>query len=263
MPILAMKTAKTPILVSLLGTLFCAAAVGAAPPVESFISPGHLFPVEGTAFLLPNGIESGSYRPLPAYDKPGGRVIGEVALVNPHCVTANPPADCEQGLTWELRLKSGQTAALDTAEYSYETRALVSYGLSIDAPNGVAWSPIPYAQGTFWVSTAKPDVHRFEDLVTFVEELEQWCTVPGKCAAPSAEMTRELGRLTSGELVLLSVAPAYNVTGIVTREGQRYYRLELPDLDPRSPPTSLPKVGYTPVRNKAGGHSGTFSPRGC
>lgn len=213
--------------------------------------------------MLPNGTELGTYRPLPAYDKPSGRVIGEIVLVNPHCVSQTPPADCEQGLAWELRLKSGRGIALPTAEYSYGTDALVARGKSIDAPNGMAWSPVTTSRGIFWVSTLKQEVHRFEELASFVEELDQWCTLPGKCAAPSPEMVRELERVRAGEVVLLSCNLGYNITGIVTREGERYYRLERPDLDAGSAPTSLPKVGFTPVRTKAGAHSGAFSPRGC
>jgi hypothetical protein len=261
-----MKTSKTPRLLSLLGALLCLAPVGASaatPPVESFVSPGHLFPSEGTTFLHPNGEGNGTYRPLSAHDKPGGRVIGEVVLRNPHCVTTQPPVGCEDGLVWALNLKSGRSLVLETAEYSYGTDSLIAYGPSLDAPNGAAWSPITAAKSTFWVSTPKVDVHRFEELASFVEEPEQWCTVPGKCAPLSAEMKSELKRVQSGQVVLLTCYLGYNISGIVTREGARYYRLERPELDASSPPTSLPKVGFTPVRKSDGSHTGTFSPRGC
>lgn len=260
-----MKTAKTPLIVGLLGAILCIApaCASAAPPIESFVSPGHLFPSEGTAFLLPNGAGPGTYQPLPAYDKPGGRVIGEVVLRNPHCVTTQSVAGCEEGLVWALNLKSGRSLVLETAEYSYGTDALISFGKSLDAPNGTAWSPISVAKGTFWVITSKVDVYRFEELASFVEEPEQWCTVPGKCAALSSEMKLELERARSGQVVFLTCYPGYHISGIVTREGERYYRLERPELDAGSPPTSLPKVGFTPVRNSAGAHTGAFSSRGC
>jgi hypothetical protein len=260
-----MKTAKTPILLSLLGAMLCTVPVGAtaAPPIESYISPGHLFPVEGTAFLLPNGTEPGTYHPLPAYDRPGGRVIGEVALLNPQCVTQTPPVGCEEGLAWALQLKSGRSLPLETAEYSYGTNALVSYGESIAAPNGTAWSRISSAKGTFWVSTSKLEVHRFEELASFVEDLDQWCTAVGKCAAPTVEMVREFERVRSGEVVLQSCTLGYSISGVVAREGKRYYRLERPELEAGSAPTSLPKVGFTPVRKKDGRHSGSFTSRGC
>lgn len=261
-----MKLTKTPFLLNLISAALWVQPAGAASPVrpvEAFVSPTHLFPVEGAAFLETNSVQPVQYRPLDAYDKPSGQLIGRVHLDNLHCISGHPPATCNQGLKWVLRLESGKAVALEPAEFGYETMGLVSYGKSLDAGPDTIWSPIKYETGTFWVRTAATAVHRFEELVTHVESLQEWCSAPGTCTAPSAEMSRELARMKSGQLLVAGCTSAYEVTGIVSHRGKRYYKLQLPEFDSSSPRTSLPKTGFTPMRDRTGGHTGSFSPRGC
>lgn len=233
-------------------------------PIVSYISPPHLFPTEGQSFERRNG-QSGadSYRPLPAYDKPDGAIIGEVRMANVQCVGKEETPGCSARFGWYLQTAAGARFRLPVDDYEYNTGALVSYEASL-AKGAATWSRIQYAKGAFWVSTAARDVVAYESKATQADNFDQWCDAPGKCAPVSRQMQDELARVRDGKYALDTCYDnAYTIEALVSAQGQRYYRVKLVDSQSGKPRPKLPKTGFIPVRTHSGAHTGSFSSVGC
>lgn len=233
-------------------------------PVVSFISPGHLFPVEGTTFLRRDvtGMAE-TYRPLAAYAEPHGAKVGDVHLANAHCVPDQNAAGCEAGYAWFLQTSAGTRYRLAVQEYSYETSALVTYRASVRDHDRI-WSQIDFAAGSFWVVTGPAEVIKYEQVATLVEGFDHWCIKPGQCRALTREMADELHRMRQGAYKVASCYPqAYEIAGRVTVRGRRYYKVVLVEIEKGHPQPKLPKSGFVPVHNRDGSHTGTFYSRGC
>ncbi|MPR05670.1 hypothetical protein [Microvirga tunisiensis] len=233
-------------------------------PIVSFVSPGHLFPVEGTAFYRRDlATQPEQYRPLPAYDSSNGAQIGDVRMLNAQCVNDADADECAIGYAWYLQLLDGTRYRLSVAEYSYETHGLVSYSPSLRTGE-TTWSVIVFAKGSFWVATADAEVIDYEDQVHLIDHLDTWCDALDQCGPVTPEMNAEMLRVHRGELRTSSCYPqAYEVDSVVAGRGTRYYKVNLVDFDEGVPPLNLPKSGFVPVRTLTGGHTGTFYPRGC
>jgi hypothetical protein len=237
---------------------------GAEKAIVSFVSPGHLFPVEGTAFHhRSDPTASETYRPLTAYDKVGGSRIGEVKMADPACVGASTEPRCDQGHAWDLELLDGSRRRLQVGEHSYETNGLLSYVPGIQGPGGV-WSQIESSHGPFWVVTPPEEVIPFEQLVHVIERFDRWCESPGVCTPVSREMAAEVRKIDEGQFQLAGCYQhAYEVTGIVSAGGERYYQVSVSKVEEGSREPRLPKSSFIPVRNLDGSHTGTFYSRGC
>jgi len=237
---------------------------GSRGPIVSFVSPGSLFPVEGTIFARRDGSLTGeSYRPLSAYSQPKGNPIGEVRLVNPSCVTAPNGLGCEQGYAWFLNLNDGTRHRLAVVEYSYETSALPTYSPSVhDGP--IFWSAIDYAGGVFWVATGGEDVIPFEKVAQVIDHFDTWCDSPERCGPVLPQMAEELIRIGRGEVKFATCySQPYEIQGVISASANHLYHVSLPEIEPGSPEPRLPRSGFIPVRNKDGSHTGTFYSRGC
>jgi hypothetical protein len=247
-----------------------ASSTGAGPSgnskkaIVSFISPGHLFPVEGTVFSSrKDPLLSETYRPLAAYDKPHGVRIGDVKLANVECIGSWTKPSCGQGFDWYLQLEDGQRHSLAVAEYSYETSGLLSYAPSVPAQDGV-WSEIPFPHGSFWVVTPAEAVITYEQVAYLIARFDQWCSAPGSCTPVSQQMADEVQKVAEGKFQLLGCfQEAYSITGIVGVNKERFYEVTLSAVEQNSPEPQLPKSGYIPVRNLDRSHTGTFYSRGC
>lgn len=233
-------------------------------PIVSFISPPHLFPTEGQSFARRNG-QSGTenYRPLPAYDKPDGTVIGDVRMANVQCVGKEEAPGCSARFGWYLQTAAGARFRLPVDDYEYNTGALVSYEASV--PKGaLTWSRIQYAKGAFWVGTSARDVVGYESKATQADNFDQWCDAPGKCAPLNRQMQDELARVRDGKYALDTCYDnAYTIEALVGAPGQQYYRVKLVDSQSGKPRPKLPKTGFIPVRTRSGAHTGSFSSVGC
>lgn len=249
-----------PLLLALVSAPTFASQAADPRPVESFVAPSHLFPMEGTAFMDEAG-NPVAYAPLAAWDAPGGRRLGEVRLEQPGCVLKPDAKECAQGLRWHLQTSSGALHAVPTREFRYEGAGLVSYVPSVRLGKEV-WSRIEYARGSFWVNT--PAVVPYESLATVITSFDLWCARPGQCAAPSKEMLAEVARVDNGEFrVAGCYSHAYLAEGIVTHGGKRYYRASLVEIEPGAKQPKLPRTGFVPVRRVDGTHTGDFYSRGC
>lgn len=230
----------------LAAALTAAAARPLAKPIEAYVSPPELFAIEGN-------YEGRTPRPLDVYDSQRAKVVGRIEARQ----------GCEGDFcTWvfELRLATGKASRLEVEEWSYETLGLVTYADPVQAAGGQVWSRLDTPLGAFWVRTPKVQVHRFEELVSVVEDPAVWCTQPGRCAKTPSAVAAELKRLAPQ---LSCYASPYQVEGTVTVAGKRYYRMVLPQPLPDDVRTSLPAQAFVPVRDAHGEHTGTFSPRGC
>ena len=228
----------------------CAAALAleaaCAPAVEAYVAPPSLFPLEGDYQGKPPGV-------IQAYNADRTSSIGEITG-RQNCKEGN----CD--IVFELTLKgSHRRISVEVAEWNYETVGLVTYEPSIFSA-GKAWSPLNTSVGKIWIQTDASDVHRFESLVSTVPNPLQWCSSPGQCSKTSQAFLNELDRVAA--LVTCYDNP-YTVTSVVTHNRKRYYRLDLPKPLPFGVTTNLPTVGYVPVYNRDGMHTGTFFSRGC
>lgn len=226
-----------------------------ARPVENFVSPPQLFPAEGR--------KRAPYQPLLAYDRPFGTVAGEVRAELNACPAARDEPECGVPQWWYVKLNNGARAGLDTAQVQGDQRALLSYQPARRGA-GMAWSRIAYPGGAFWIRTDGKDFTSFESRATYVERLERWCSRPGRCGPVPAAMRQEIARILAGEYELAAPAPhPYDIAGIVTVGGRRYYKLKRTESVEGKPQPAIPATGYIPTRHGDGSHAGDFSPNGC
>lgn len=224
-------------------------------PIENYISPPQLFPEDSTL--------RAPYLPLPAFDHPNGKVIGKVIAELTPCPPQSGASACAIPQAWYLQLAGGHRVELHHEMVGYDREALVSYKPTL-FNKGTAWSNIEYDGGAFWTRTAAADVSNYESLATWPQNFETWCSQPAKCSPLSATMRKELARVAAGEFELRSIGQqAYEIKGIVTYGGRRYYKLALAASEAGSPKPALPKKGYIPTRARNGRHTGDFSPKGC
>lgn len=229
-------------------------------PIEAYVAPPSLFPVEGTWQSTPEAPRE-PYAPLEAFDKMEGAVIGRVVVAKPHCLDgAEHPTGCDGAGQAFLKTSDGRQRVVPIEMWSYDTMGLVTRKPSV-VRGGHAWSEIAYTGGTFWVRTAAADVHPYEMEVAYVENPEMWCTAPGKCAAPTPAMRAALKTL-DGHFVNPNGSP-FEVEERVLYKGKAYYRVKLAQLEDGWTRLGLPTTGFVPTRDTAGKHTGTFLPKGC
>ncbi|MGV7206476.1 hypothetical protein ACLB1G_01310 [Oxalobacteraceae bacterium A2-2] len=232
-----------------------AQSAATARPVENFVSPPQLFPAEGK--------KRATYQPLLAYDRPFGTVAGEVRAELSACPAAQDEPECGVPLSWHVDLNNGAHAELETAQVEGDQRALLSYQPARRAA-GMAWSRISYPGGAFWIRTDGKDVSSFESRANYVEQLDSWCSRPGRCGPVPAAMRKEIARIMAGDYELATPAPhPYDIAGIVTVGGKRYYKLKRTEAVEGKPQPAIPATGYIPTRHRDGSHAGDFSPNGC
>jgi hypothetical protein len=248
-------------------SLALAAVAGSAhaqAPVTAYISPGHLFPVEGTLFQeRGENLTPSRYRPLPAHAGPGGARIGEVRLERPECVGPEQPPTCAGSVPqWRLHTEQG-SHVLEVAEYSYETLALVTR-YPVVRRGARTWARIDSAGGAVWVAVPAASVFLHERLAHVVGDFDSWCRSPGQCAEVPPTIRAEVARVAAGAFELESCYPeAYEIQAVVATSGRRYYRVTRAPVRANSPAPALPREGYVPVRKRDGSHTGSFYPRGC
>lgn len=223
-------------------------------PIEAFISPPQLFPSEGSL--------RAPYAPLPAFDRPSGKQIGQVVADLSPCPAGDDGYACGAPRAWHLALANGRRIELYHQMVGYDQESLVTYQ-PVLRKSGKAWSQIEYDGGKFWVQTRSSETDDYESLANWAEDLDTWCSRPGKCAPLSAAMRKEIGRVVAAEYELDSIGnQPYRIDGIVKQGGRRYYKVTLYETS-HGPRPALPKAGYVPTRRKDGGHVGQFSPKGC
>lgn len=231
--------------------LSCAALAHAARPVEAFVAPAALFGSPDGRSTSPSG--------LPAYERPGGRTVGQVRQEPDGCDAGPEQSTCVWPPTYKLWLVGGGgSTAVETGEWSYEQLGLITYARP-RLQGGVAWTAIAAGDHTVWIRSLPDEVHEYERLATLVEAPPLLCAQPGKgCTAPTPAELKEMARLAP----LVSCYPSpYTITDVVARAGRRYYRLEIDNLDGRH--TSLRQPVYVPTRTPGNQHTGTFYARGC
>ncbi len=220
-------------------------------PIEAFVSPPSLFPVDGQFGTHPGAPK---YRPIPAYDAPNGAAVGTIVTVAAKCT------DCQQAEEAFFVMKNGSRHALEVGEWSYDTKGLVTRA-PVVASGKTTWSKITYASGAVWVSSVPAEVHPFEILAHRIDKFDEFCTAPDKCAPLSAQMKADVKKFEAATQSCFG--EVYNVKKVVGSGTRRFYQVELAELPPDAPPSRLPAKGYIPVRAKDGQHTGTFDPRGC
>lgn len=224
-------------------------------PIEHYISPPQLFPMEGQP--------RAPYLPFAAYDGPDGKIIGRVIANLQPCGPQTPLEECYKPFTWRLSLPDGTEIELPHDMVDYEQEAFVSYQPARIAA-GKAWSKVEYEDGAFWIRTEADDIINYEERAAWVQDFDTWCDMPGKCAPVSPAMCKEIDKVVAGGYASLFPAPApYEIEGVVTRNGKRYYQVKRTEVEPGTPEPRLPKTGYIPTRRKDGQHVGQFSPKGC
>lgn len=225
-----------------------------ARPIEAFISPPQLFPAEGSP--------RAPYTPLPAFDRPSGKPIGQVVADLSPCPAGDDGYACGAPRAWYLKLPDGRRIELFHDMVGYDQESLVTYR-PVRRQSNKAWSQVEYAGGKFWVQTPSNETQDYESLASWPGNLETWCSRPDKCTPLAAAMRKEIERALAGEFKLESIGDQpYRIDGIVTRGGRRYYKVTL-NKTVSGPRPALPKSGYIPTRRKDGSHVGQFSPKGC
>jgi len=225
-----------------------------ARAIEYFISPAQLFPSEG-AWEAP-------YAPMPVFDRPFGKRIGQVSASFEPCIESSP-SDCTYASGWTLERDGGARYPLRTEEVGYAEPALVTYRAPLK-DGTMRWSEVQYDGGAFWMHTPATDVTEYESLATWIEDIETWCDRPGTCRPATAAMRADIARVKSGEITLQSCGGVlYEIEGIVHHRGKRYYKVKLYEIEPGSPPLHLPRAGYIPTRRANGAHASTYYARGC
>ncbi|SEN11557.1 hypothetical protein SAMN05428959_101260 [Duganella sp. CF517] len=248
-----MKVARLAILAAL--CLSISHAVETRPrPVEAFISPPQLFPSEGSP--------RAPYAPLPAFDRPSGKTIGQVVADLSPCPAGDDGYACGAPRAWYLKLAGGRRIELYHQMVGYDQESLVTYRPVLRL-SGKAWSEVEYEDGKFWIQTPSRETDDYESLANWAEDLDTWCSHPGKCAALPTTMRKEIERVVAGKYELESISQQpYRIDGIVKQGSRRYYKVTL--YKPvRGAGPALPKAGYIPTRRKDGSHVGQFSPKGC
>lgn len=224
------------------------------PAIEAYVAPPSLFPPEGS---YPAGAAA-QYRPLEAYTLLDGDLLGHVHTNYRECDNA-----CENPGEAFLVTPTGRRIPLETQEWSYETRGLITY----KAPRyrgSSAWSNIKFSDGEFWIKTPKADVHSYESLAFVVDRFDVVCAKPGNCVPLSQKMRADAGKFRSGQIrVLGCYREPYSIVRIVTAGGRRYYQVKLQEVEPQQQSIHLPRSTFIPVRDKRGRHTGTFYSRGC
>jgi hypothetical protein len=230
-------------------------AAHAERPVENYISPPQLFPEEGTA--------RAPYVPLPAYDRPDGKLIGQITAKLTPCAPLKPPEECDQPPSWNLELRDGRRIELHHEMVGYDQEALVSYEPARIAA-GKAWTHIAYDGGAFWTVTDAKDVSNHEAIATWIQDFDTWCSQPGKCAPVTPAMRTEIDLMRNGGYALTALGnETYRIDGVAHHGGRRYYKVSIVESEPGKPQPQLPKTGYIPTRGKDGAHVGLFYPKGC
>ncbi|MYM24928.1 hypothetical protein GTP46_20050 [Duganella sp. FT135W] len=236
-------------------TLPLSIAAHAERPIENFVSPPQLFPEEGTP--------RAPYVPLPAYDRPGGKVIGQVTANLTPCAPLKENEECDIAPSWHLERRDGTRVELAHDMVGYEQEALLSYQPA-RIENGKAWAYIEADGGGFWTNTLVQEVINYEARATWVLDFDSWCSQPGKCAPLSAAMRKELDRMLAGEYNLEHLSSeTYAIEGIIQQGGKRYYKVKQVDTQAGSVQPQLPKIGWIPTRRRDGTHTGVFYPKGC
>lgn len=225
-----------------------------ARPIEAFISPPQLFPAEGSL--------RAPYAPLPAFDRPSGKLIGQVVADLSPCPAGDDGYACGAPRAWYLELADGRRVELYHQMVGYDQESLVTHR-PVRRQSNEAWSQVEYDGGKFWVKTATTETDDYESLANWAENLDTWCSRPGQCAPLSASMRKEIERTVAGQYELASISQQpYRIDGIVRQGGRRYYKVTLYE-SVRGPRPALPKSGYVPTRREDGSHVGQFSPKGC
>ena len=237
------------------------APAAASAALVSYVSPAQLFPVEGEAFQSRVDGRTVAYAPLPAYDRPRGKRVGEVRIADSACFHQGRIGQCADELRWELVGTDGARQELRAEEYSYATLALPSYRRSVVDAGGV-WSRLATGTGEFWVRTPAAEVFAYERLATYLGRFDRWCDGRGRCRPVGRAMAAAVRRFEarSGDDL---PGGAYQIVGRVRRGGVHYYRVELAPVRPGQSRGGLPRSGLVPVHNRDGSHTGAFYPRGC
>lgn len=251
---------------TLVALLFSVATsqVLAGKPIEAYVSPGHLFPMEGTVFMdRDEPTKRVDYKALPAYADRGGQQIGEVRLARPDCVGQEQLRACADVTPqWYLETARGKYP-LEVAEYSYETAGLVSLH-PVAKSGAVSWSRIDYIGGHFWVRTSTSAVFEHERLAHAVGDFDTWCRAPGDCGPVPRDMAQEVAKVAAGKYELEGCyGEAYEVKEVVTTLSGRYYHVTRANVIAGHPVPNLPAAGFIPTRDRSGKHTGVFYSRGC
>lgn len=217
--------------------------------IEAYIAPPLLFPEDGA---YPEGAKR-LYQPFPVHASPDGKLVGHV-----HTNYATCNAECEGHGATALVMLDGRRIALAPEQWGYATMGLVTFEPSI-VKGKTAWSKVLYEGGQFWIKTQKKDIHPYEPMAQRVSDFDTICTRPGKCQDVTDAMRTQMGALP----IQTCFPEAYNVTRIVTVDGQRYYQVQLEAFEPPKFKVTLPRKAYVPTRNKDGKHTGVFDPMGC
>ena len=242
-------------------------------PIEAYVAPATLFRHDHGSNL------ARIYRPQAAYDRPGGKRVGQVTLANPQC--AAPDIDsasgqyrqqCSEGLVYRFVDQNGKRFEVEIGEYGYEEPGLVTRS-PVKRIGTRSWGQIAYAGGTFWVTVKSSDVHDYEAKSYLIGDFDTWCANPAACAPVSAAMRADIERLvpppgtasSSQRVVWLDSCfeAVYQISGRKTINGRRYYIVLRANLLEGAPKVDLPETGLIPTRNRDGSHSGYFFSRGC
>ncbi len=234
--------------VALLGALFLAAGVNAAPAVVAYVAPPSIFPPDGT---FPKG-GAKAYKPYPVHASPDGALVGHVDTNYVKCGN-----ECENPSAAFVAL-DGKRHRLAIESWYSTTNGLVTY----DTPTvkgDVAWSRLRFKQGEVWIKTPRKDVHEFEKLANFADNFDTVCTKPGSCQPVTAAMRKHIADLPFQGCV----GYPYEVRKVVTFEGKRYYEVELQEIELGKIKLQIPRKGLVPTRNKDGSHTGINEHQDC
>jgi hypothetical protein len=238
--------------VGLVAAAYAAVKVYSVPKnvaIEAYIAPPLLFPEDGE---YPEGAAR-LYKPFPVHASPDGKLVGHV-----HTNYATCNAECKGHGATGLVMLDGRRIPLKPEQWGYATMGLVTFEPSV-IKGKAAWSKVLYEGGEFWITTPKKDIHQYEPMVQRVADFDTLCTKPGKCEDVSEAMSKQMNQLSFHSCF----TEAYNVTRIVTADGERYYQVALAEFERPAFKVTLPRKAFVPVRNKDGKHTGVFDPMGC
>jgi hypothetical protein len=228
--------------------LAAAGAQAANLPLEAYVSPPALFPDQEK---FPAGYAK-AYRPVPVYASPDGAPVGHVDTNYARC-----GVQCED-VTATLITADGKRQPLLIDYRAVSHQGLLTHDQPTVSGNS-AWSLIRHAKGQFWIKTALKDIYSFEKLAMFADDFDTVCTQPGNCQSVTAAMRKHVKDLPFQGCFTYP----YEVQGVTTVDGKRYYKVKLQDIELGKIKLQIPRSGFVPTRNKNGTHTGVLEAQGC